>query len=138
MPGELTLLIGTTKGAFLLHGPGDWQVSGPHCGGWPINHVIGDPDTGTIWAGGGGDWHGAGIWQSEDGGQSWTVTRLTRGTMDDWAEKDPDAGLPLAAGSRRRSRPLSLRRLWRGLRRTADRLPEAARAAVRKPPPVLS
>ena len=90
MPGELTLLIGTTKGAFLLHGPGDWQVNGPHCGGWPINHVIGDPDTGTIWAGGGGDWHGAGIWQSEDGGQSWTVTRLTRGTMDDWAEKDPD------------------------------------------------
>ena len=55
MPDDLTLLIGTTKGAFLLHGPGDWQVSGPHCGGWPINHVIGDPDTGTIWAGGGGN-----------------------------------------------------------------------------------
>ncbi len=91
-PQGLTLLVGTTKGAFLVsEGAGaGWAVRGPFCDGWPINHAIADPGTGTIWAGGGGDWHGAGIWRSDDGGESWQVTRLTRGTMDDWAENDPD------------------------------------------------
>ncbi|TMV52562.1 exo-alpha-sialidase, partial [Thioclava sp. BHET1] len=56
----------------------------------PINHVIGDDETGMLWAGGGGDWHGAGIWCSADGGASWQITRLTRGTMDDWAANDAD------------------------------------------------
>ncbi len=87
-----TLLIGTTKGAFLLSGGNDrsgWAIRGPYCDGWPINHMIGDPETGTLWAGGGGEWHGAGIWRSEDGGATWKVTRLTKGRMDDWAAKDP-------------------------------------------------
>ena len=42
------LLIGTTKGAFILDGSADradWSVRGPYCDGWPINHVVGDPDT---------------------------------------------------------------------------------------------
>ena len=93
MPGKITLLVGTTKGVFLIDGsavPGDWTVSGPHCGGWPINHAVGDPATGTIWAGGGGEWHGAGVWRSEDGGKSWALSKLTRGTIDDWAGNDPD------------------------------------------------
>ncbi|MEM7643885.1 MAG: exo-alpha-sialidase [Pseudomonadota bacterium] len=88
---NVTILVGTTKGAFrLTSGPTrtDWATDGPHCDGWPINHMIGDPDTGAIWAGGGGDWEGAGIWRSADGGQSWEVARLTRGQRDDWAEKD--------------------------------------------------
>lgn len=87
----LTLLVGTTKGAFLIAEGSDrsgWSVRGPFCDGWPINHVIGDAEAGTIWAGGGGDWHGAGVWRSDDGGESWRVTRLTRGTMDEWAAKD--------------------------------------------------
>lgn len=91
--GNVTVLVGTTKGAFLLKGGADrsgWNVSGPFCDGWPINHLAGDPETGTIWAGGGGDWQGAGVWRSEDGGGTWQVTRLTKGTMDDWAAKDPD------------------------------------------------
>jgi hypothetical protein len=90
---RMTLLVGTTKGAFLISGGYDrsgWTIQGPYCDGWPINHVIGDPETGTLWAGGGGEWHGAGIWRSEDGGSSWKVTRLTKGTMDDWAAKDPN------------------------------------------------
>ena len=66
------------------------DVTGPHCDGWPINHIVGDAATGTIWAGGGGDWHGAGVWRSDDGGESWQVTRLTKGEMDDWAAKDAD------------------------------------------------
>ena len=65
-------------------------MSGPHCDGWPINHVVGDPETGTIWAGGGGEWYGAGVWRSEDGGQTWSVARLTSGTQDEWAANDPD------------------------------------------------
>lgn len=87
-----TLLIGTAKGGFLIRGPGlrgGWEVSGPHCGGWPVNHVIGDPETGILWAGGGG-WNGAGVWRSRDGGETWEVTRLTRGTRDDRAADDPD------------------------------------------------
>lgn len=90
---QTTLLIGTTKGVFLASGGqdrGGWRVKGPFCDGWPINHVIGDPKTGTLWAGGGGDFHGAGIWRSDDGGGTWQLTRLTKGQMDDWAANDPD------------------------------------------------
>ena len=42
----IRLLVGTTKGAFVLDGDADrarWAVRGPYCDGWPINHVIGDP-----------------------------------------------------------------------------------------------
>lgn len=91
--GELTVLVGTTKGAFLVSGGcgrSGWTVSGPFCDGWSINHVVGDPGSGTIWAGGGGDWTGAGVWRSADGGKSWEVTRLTKGTMDEWAANDAD------------------------------------------------
>ena len=93
MSGNITLLVGTTKGLFLVEGGNGrtgWSVSGPHCNGWPINHAVGDADTGTIWAGGGGDWHGAGVWRSEDGGQSWELSKLTAGQMDDWAANDAD------------------------------------------------
>lgn len=88
-----TLLVGTTKGVFLLRGDSNresWDVDGPYCDGWPVNHVIGNPATGTIWAAGGDDWNGAGVWASDDFGQSWQLTRLTRGTVDDWAAEDPD------------------------------------------------
>ena len=89
----MSLLIGTTKGAFIISGGKDrdgWAVRGPFCDGWPINHIIGNPATGALWAGGGGEWHGAGIWHSGDGGANWQVTRLTRGTMDVRAAGDPD------------------------------------------------
>ncbi len=91
--GDITILVGTTKGAFFISGGSGrsgWKVAGPHCDGWPINHVVGDPETGTIWAGGGGDWHGAGIWRSDDGGDTWQLARLTKGTMDEWAANDAD------------------------------------------------
>lgn len=93
MSMSLTLLVGTTKGAFLLAGDADrtgWRVSGPHCGGWAINHMAGDPETGTIWAGGGGDWEGAGVWRSADAGESWTLAKLSTGQVDQWAANDPD------------------------------------------------
>lgn len=86
------ILIGTTKGAFLLSKAGqDWHVSGPHCGGWPINHVNGDPETGVIWAGGGNAFMGAGIWRSENGGETWSLAKLAKGEMDQWMENDPES-----------------------------------------------
>lgn len=92
--GDVTILVGTTKGAFLLAGGRErkgWSVTGPFCGGWPINHIVGDPVTGTLWAGGGGDFFGAGVWRSEDRGKTWHVARMTKGQIDDWAANDPQA-----------------------------------------------
>lgn len=100
MPGKIALLVGTTKGAFLIEGKAaadDWTVGGPHCGGWPINHAAGDPATGTIWAGGGGAWHGAGVWRSADGGRSW---------------EDITAGLPSTFGFPIRVHPHDPDTIW--------------------------
>lgn len=72
---SLHLLLGTTKGAFLLEGDAarrDWRLRGPFCEALPISHVIGDPGTGTIWAAGGTEWFGVGVWRSDDLGASWT------------------------------------------------------------------
>jgi photosystem II stability/assembly factor-like uncharacterized protein len=88
----VTILVGTTKGAFMISSGSDrkgWTVKGPFCDGWPINHIIGDPAMRLLWAGGGGEWHGAGVWRSEDLGATWDVAKLTKGQIDDWAAKDP-------------------------------------------------
>ena len=87
------LLLGTTKGCFTLDGVrGDaagWRSSGPFCDLDRVNHVVGDPATGAIWAGGGSDWTGASLWRSTDRGVTWTRIRLTAGQMDRWARDDP-------------------------------------------------
>ena len=73
MTQAITVLVGTSKGLFLLQSDAaraDWSVKGPLCDGWGINHAIGDAETGTLWAGGGGEWSGAGVWRSPDGGES--------------------------------------------------------------------
>lgn len=88
---QTIILVGTTKGAFLLTSEKhrkDWVVSGPFCDGWAINHMIGGGE--TIWAGGGDDWSGAGVWRSDDRGRTWTCVQLTKGQRDDWATNDPD------------------------------------------------
>ncbi|MCC1491565.1 sialidase family protein [Cognatishimia sp. F0-27] len=93
-PGAVTLLVGTTKGLFLVTGGADrthWHVSGPHCDGWTINHATGDAHTGRIWAVGGNEWHGAGVWRSTDGGASFASQKLADGEMDAWIRNDPDA-----------------------------------------------
>jgi len=72
---SINLLIGTRKGAFILKSNEDrrnWEMSGPHCETWPTNHVVGDPETGTIYAAGGNEWFGPAVWKSTDGGKSWT------------------------------------------------------------------
>ena len=91
MADGLSVLVGTTKGAFVIDGDSSrsgWTVRGPYCDGWVINHVKGDPGSGTIWAGGGSEWSGAGIWRSTDHGETWTLSKLARGNMDEWAAND--------------------------------------------------
>lgn len=69
------ILIGTRKGAFLLDGDegrDGWSLRGPFCEAWPINHVVADANSGTIYAGGGNEWFGPAVWQSADRGETWT------------------------------------------------------------------
>jgi photosystem II stability/assembly factor-like uncharacterized protein len=71
---KVTILIGTKKGAFLVDSDDrrGWRLRGPFCNAWPINHVVGDPKSGTIWAGGGNEWFGPAVWKSTDRGETWT------------------------------------------------------------------
>jgi len=42
----VTILVGTTKGAFLISGGSDrqgWTVKGPFCNGWPLPRVCCGP-----------------------------------------------------------------------------------------------
>jgi photosystem II stability/assembly factor-like uncharacterized protein len=69
------LLVGTTKGAFILDGDGDrrsWSMRGPLCDGWPIHDLNWDPATGSIYAGGGSPWYGPAVFRSNDLGATWT------------------------------------------------------------------
>ncbi len=75
MGTRVLVLLGTKKGAFILEaGPErrGWELRGPFCETWPMNHVIGDPATGTIFAGGGSAWFGPAVWRSGDLGVTWT------------------------------------------------------------------
>ena len=90
---RITLLVGTTKGAFLISGGNDrsgWAIQGPYCDGWPINHVIGDPETGALWAGGGGEWHGRRHMAQRRRRHELEGHPHYKGKMDDWAANDPN------------------------------------------------
>ena len=75
MTQSMLILIGTKKGAFVLEGDNgrkNWHLRGPYCEAWPLNHVIGDPATGAIYATGGNEWFGPAVWKSDDLGETWT------------------------------------------------------------------
>ena len=75
MSKNVLILVGTKKGAFILDGASDrkaWSLRGPFCEAWPINHVVGNANSGTIYAGGGNEWFGPAVWKSEDLGANWT------------------------------------------------------------------
>src|SRR3954454_19082745 len=75
MAQKVLILLGTKKGAFILESDTErrsWDLRGPHCATWPMNHVIADPETGTIYAAGGNEWFGPAVWRSTDLGTSWT------------------------------------------------------------------
>jgi hypothetical protein len=72
---RVRLLVGTRKGAFTLTADGtrkNWEVSGPHFGGWEIYHVNGSPaEPDRLWASQSSGWFGQVIQRSDDGGKSW-------------------------------------------------------------------
>jgi photosystem II stability/assembly factor-like uncharacterized protein len=75
MAKKVLVLLGTKKGAFILESDAarrSWDLRGPFCEAWPINHVAPDPETGTIYGGGGNAWFGPAVWKSTDLGRSWT------------------------------------------------------------------
>nr|WP_294524111.1 exo-alpha-sialidase [uncultured Rhodopila sp.] len=75
MATRVFVLLGTKKGAFTLESDAsrrDWSLRGPFCETWPMNHVIAEPGTGTIYAGGGNEWFGPAIWKSTDLGETWS------------------------------------------------------------------
>ncbi|MEQ1949893.1 exo-alpha-sialidase [Mesorhizobium sp. CN2-181] len=75
MTQKTLVLLGTKKGAFIAESDAarkDWTLSGPFCETWPMNHVVADPNTGTIYAGGGNEWFGPAVWKSTDLGKTWT------------------------------------------------------------------
>ena len=69
------VLVGTRKGAFVLTSDGartDWEVSGPHFGGWEVYHVAGSPVApDRLYAAQSTAWFGQLIQRSDDGGKSW-------------------------------------------------------------------
>ncbi|MDB5642848.1 MAG: glycosyl hydrolase repeat-containing glycosyl hydrolase [Hyphomicrobiales bacterium] len=78
MAKTVLVLLGTKKGVFILESDESrrsWALSGPFCETWPIQHAIGDPATGAIYAGGGSEWFGPAVWKSLDRGRTWTHSR---------------------------------------------------------------
>ena len=69
------VLVGTRKGAFILTSDGkrqNWDVSGPHFGGWELYHLKGSPaDPNRIYASQSSGWFGQVIQRSNDGGKTW-------------------------------------------------------------------
>ena len=69
------VLAGTRKGAFILTSDGkraQWDVDGPHFGGWETYHIKGSPaDPDRLYAAPSGGWFGQLIQRSDDGGRTW-------------------------------------------------------------------
>ncbi|MCB9943600.1 MAG: exo-alpha-sialidase [Geminicoccaceae bacterium] len=82
MSGKLLILLGTAKGVFVLRGDRarrHFEIEGPFCETLPVNHVIGDPVSGALYAGGGNGWRGPSIWRSDDGGRNWMIIEQSFG-----------------------------------------------------------
>jgi hypothetical protein len=73
--GGVRVLVGTRKGAFVLTSDekrAQWDISGPHFGGWEIYHLKGSPaDPDRLYASQSGGWFGQLIQRSNDGGVTW-------------------------------------------------------------------
>jgi photosystem II stability/assembly factor-like uncharacterized protein len=75
MTERCAILVGTSKGAFILESDGDrrdWRLRGPLCDGWPIHDISVEPGTNALLAGAGSPWFGPAVFRSEDLGETWT------------------------------------------------------------------
>ena len=80
------VLVGTKKGAFVLTADGkrkNWDVQGPHFGGWEMYHLKGSPvDPNRVYASQTSGWFGQLIQRSNDGGKTWEVFKGAPGGDD--------------------------------------------------------
>lgn len=100
MGARVLLLLGTTKGAFIAESDASrrsWELRGPFCDTWPINHVAADPASGTIYAGGGNKWFGHDVWKSTDLGATWS--KSGEGLTYDEGSETLEAVWSLAVGN---------------------------------------
>ena len=100
MPSTV-LLVGTRKGCFVLEsdeGRSDWKTRGPYCEGWPIYHAVHDPASGAFYAAAASEWHGAGVWRSDDLGESWTLSSEGLAYADGGQKLSKISGLAAAHG----------------------------------------
>ncbi len=75
--GDTLVLVGTTKGAFLLRSDADrrrWDVDGPHFPGEEVYALAFDQRAGrkTLWASPSNPFFGATLRRSDNGGRSWS------------------------------------------------------------------
>ncbi len=74
---SIRLLVGTRKGAFILTSDGkrkNWDISGPHFGGWEMYHLKGSPvDPNRLYASQTSSWFGQVMQRSDDGGKTWNT-----------------------------------------------------------------
>jgi photosystem II stability/assembly factor-like uncharacterized protein len=104
-------MVGTTKGAFLLHSNparGDWQIDGPHFAGEDVYALLLDQRGGrrSLWASPGNAFFGISLVRSDDFGATWSN------------REDRDVAFPEGSG-------LSLKRIWQiqpGRREEPDHL----------------
>ncbi|MCS7034885.1 MAG: exo-alpha-sialidase [Phycisphaerae bacterium] len=72
---QVRVLVGTRKGAFILHSDvarKRWKIDGPYFGGWEVYHVKGSPvDPDRLYASQTSGWFGQIIQRSDDGGRTW-------------------------------------------------------------------
>lgn len=76
-PGDVLLMVGTTKGAFLFRSDGErgeWEMDGPHFPGEGVYALALDQRDGgrTLWAAPGSAFFGTTLRRSDDLGASWT------------------------------------------------------------------
>jgi photosystem II stability/assembly factor-like uncharacterized protein len=72
---SVRVLVGTHKGGFVLTSDAkrqQWDIQGPHFGGWEIYHIKGSPaDPNRLYASQTSGWFGQLVQRSNDGGKTW-------------------------------------------------------------------
>ena len=72
---SVRVLAGTSKGAFIMTSDAkrkQWDITGPHFGGWEIYHLTGSPaEPDRLYAAQSTAWFGQLIQRSDDGGLTW-------------------------------------------------------------------